>query len=132
VETPPLFYFRQGRRGCRALLRRKGAATNTGNVRGDPVFSFNDTVLNGVAFYDLIPFRNNSAPCDNGKTELKVNNGQGWAQFVSPKINFNNVWFEHCGLPEGRDEQHKDIADVKWQVNTAVPHEDWAYWLKGR
>lgn len=65
---------------------------------GDTVFSFNDTVLNGIAFYDLIAFADaNTNPFfDNGLTELKINNGQGCAQFIAPKINFNNVRFEHC------------------------------------
>ena len=69
---------------------------------GDTVFSFNDTVLNGVGFYDLIVFDedNKDTFFDNGTTELKINNGQGCAQFVSPKINFNNVRFERCSVPE--------------------------------
>ena len=81
----------------------------------DTVFSFNDTVLNGVGFYDLIAFddQNSDPEFDNGTTELKINNGQGCAQFVSPKINFNNVRFERCDLLDcADDEQHKNIADV--------------------
>ena len=74
---------------------------------GDTVFSFNDTVLNGVGFYDLIAFdEENTDPFfDNGTTELKINNGQGCAHFISPKINFNDVRFERCSIPEGRQEQ---------------------------
>ena len=68
---------------------------------GETVLSFNDTVLNGVGFYDLIVFdEDNSDPFfDNGTTELKINNGQGCAQFVSPKINFSDVRFERCSVP---------------------------------
>ncbi|WP_285674283.1 hypothetical protein, partial [Paralimibaculum aggregatum] len=69
---------------------------------GDTVFSFNDTVLNGVGFYDLIVYDETigNADFDNGTTELKINNGQGCAQFISPKINFNNVRFDLCAPPE--------------------------------
>ena len=69
----------------------------------DTVLSFNDTVLNGVGFYDLVAFaeENMSPASDNGTTELKINNGQGCSHFISPKINFSNVRFERCALPGG-------------------------------
>ena len=78
---------------------------------GDLVFSFNDTVLNGVGIYDLIVFdeENNDPFFDNGKTELKINNGQGCAHFISPKINFNDVRFERCALPEG----DREVTNVR-------------------
>jgi hypothetical protein len=106
---------------------------NTGESlqSGDTVFSFNDTVVNGVGFYDLIAFRNNAAASrDNGKTELKINNGQGCAQFVSPKINFNNVRFERCALPKGGDAQHKNIADAAAvSATVVVASDDVAHWV---
>jgi hypothetical protein len=79
--------------------RNSGEAVDS----GDTTFNFNDTVLNGVGFYDLIIFdeQNNNAKFDNGTTELVINNGQGCAHFISPKINFNNVRFERCAIPEG-------------------------------
>lgn len=81
---------------------------------GDTVFSFNDTVLNGVGFYDLIVFDdgNNDPYFDNGTTELKINNGQGCAHFISPKINFNDVRFERCALPEGEDEEQINTGEA--------------------
>jgi protocatechuate 3,4-dioxygenase beta subunit len=116
-------------------------AANTGTNPGEPlnsgdtVFSFNDTVLNGVAFYDLIAFdeQNSDVEFDNGTTELKINNGQGCAQFIAPKINFNNVRFERCDAPEGGDEQHKNIADVSGAtVSGAVETDsDAAHWVVG-
>ncbi len=69
---------------------------------GDTVFNFNNTVLNGVGVYDLIAFdeQNDDLQFDNGKTEIVVNDGQGCAQFVAAKINFNDVRFEHCMFPQ--------------------------------
>lgn len=90
---------------------------------GDTVFSFNDTVLNGVAFWDLIVFgrTENNAPSgspsgnanfDNGTTELKINNGQGCSQFISPKINFNNVRWNRCSEAAGTIQR---IGDRVWE-----------------
>ena len=69
---------------------------------GDTVFNLNDTVLGGIGLYDLIAFDddNGSGFFDDGDTELLISNGQGCAQFISPKINFNNVRFDRCDLPE--------------------------------
>jgi protocatechuate 3,4-dioxygenase beta subunit len=95
---------------------------------GDTVFSFNDTVLNGVGFYDLIVFdENNSDPqFDNGTTELKINNGQGCAHFISPKINFNDVRFERCDLPESSFEpgsyENFAVVTVPGATDTDLSH----------
>ncbi|MCP3976554.1 MAG: hypothetical protein GY720_18865, partial [bacterium] len=88
---------------------------------GDTTLSFNDTVLNGVGFYDLIVFGGNDAQFDNGKTELKINNGQGCAQFVSPKINFNDVRFERCAPSEGGDEPQTNEAEATGSVMGETP-----------
>ncbi|MGK7947066.1 MAG: SdrD B-like domain-containing protein, partial [Microcystaceae cyanobacterium] len=92
---------------------------------GDTTFSFNDTVLNGVGFYDLIEFSrddladgtdnpNKLLNFDKGNTELKINNGQGCSHFISPKINFNNVRFEHCA--GAMEEQQTNIAEANGEV----------------
>ncbi|MCP4426078.1 MAG: hypothetical protein GY803_16420, partial [Chloroflexi bacterium] len=79
---------------------------------GDTTLSFNDTVLNGVGFYDLIVFDENisNGNFDNGITELKINNGQGCSHFISPKINFNNVRFDRCAF--GSFEEQTNVAQV--------------------
>ncbi|MGK7945955.1 MAG: SdrD B-like domain-containing protein, partial [Microcystaceae cyanobacterium] len=89
---------------------------------GDTTFSFNDTVLNGVGFYDLIEFSRDDDSNGNdqagildfdlGTTELKINNGQGCSHFISPKINFNNVRFEHC--LGGGGEPLASLGDYVW------------------
>ncbi|MCP5094439.1 MAG: hypothetical protein GY943_02675, partial [Chloroflexi bacterium] len=81
---------------------------------GDTVFSFNDTVLNGVGFYDLIVFDEDISnnDFDNGTTELKINNGQGCSHFISPKINFNNVRFDRCEYGGLNLELQTNIAET--------------------
>lgn len=81
---------------------------------GDTVLSFNDTVLNGVGFWDLIEFGDNSddGNFDDGTTELKINNGQGCSQFISPKINFNNVRWNKCTPAEADDVDYGDAPDT--------------------
>jgi hypothetical protein len=104
----------------------------------DTVFSFNNTVLNGVGFYDLIAFdeQNSDPEFDNGTTELKINDGQGCAQFISPKINFNDVRFERCSLPEGDDkQQHKNIATVGGKAvgsGAGFSDDDPAHWFAAK
>ena len=51
-------------------------------------FNFNNTVFNGVSFWDL-----SSAGAD-----LSVSNGQGCAQFISDQIVMNNVRFNNCAF----------------------------------
>jgi hypothetical protein len=108
-----------------------GYNAGEGNT-GDTVFSFNDTVLNGVGFWDLIIFgnTNNNNPTssaignanfDNGTTELKVNNGQGCTQFISPKINQNDVRWIRCDC-EGEDMDYVNTATVTglYDVNVGI------------
>lgn len=104
--------------------RNAGESLNS----GDSVFNFNDTVLNGVGFYDLIVFdeQNSDPDFDNGTTELVINNGQGCAHFISPKINFNNVRFERCDLPEPSFEpgcyENYAVATVPGAADTDLSH----------
>ena len=54
-------------------------------------FSFSNTVLNGVAFWNL----------GQAGGEVNVSNGQGCTQFVSDKITLNDVRFARCSfVPE--------------------------------
>jgi hypothetical protein len=58
-------------------------------------FDFSNTVLNGVAFWDL----------SMQGSEISVDNGQGCTQFVGDKIGLQNVRFGRCAFgvaePEG-------------------------------
>jgi hypothetical protein len=58
-------------------------------------FDFSNTVLNGVAFWDLSMLG----------SEISVDNGQGCTQFVGDKIGLQNVRFGRCAFgvaePEG-------------------------------
>ena len=51
-------------------------------------FDFQNTLFNGVAFWDLSDFDG---------ADLKVDNGQGCAQFVGEQIVMNDVRFSFCG-----------------------------------
>ena len=51
-------------------------------------FNFNNTVFNGVSFWDL----------SGTGSDLAVSNGQGCAQFVSDQIVMNNVRFNNCAF----------------------------------
>jgi len=50
---------------------------------GKQIFNFNNTIINGVAFWALL-------------NEININNGQGCTQLVSPKINLNDVRLSRC------------------------------------
>jgi Ca2+-binding RTX toxin-like protein len=41
-----------------------------------------------------------------------ISNGQGCSHFISPKINFSNVRFDHCTFGQERTEQQTNIAGV--------------------
>jgi hypothetical protein len=65
---------------------------------GDTVFTIgNNTVLNGVGLWDL----NAVGEGGSTKTNVSVNNGQGCAQFISQKVNFQNGRWVRCvkGIP---------------------------------
>ena len=51
-------------------------------------FNFQNTVFNGVSFWDLSDFDG---------ADLAVDNGQGCAQFVAEQIVMNDVRFNSCG-----------------------------------
>ena len=60
---------------------------------GDTVFTVgNNTVLNGVALWDL----NAVGAGGSTKTNININNGQGCSQFVSQKVNFQNSRWVRC------------------------------------
>ena len=52
-----------------------------------PVFEFNDTIFNGIAFWAL-----------GDGTAINVNNSQGCVQYVSDQVNFQNVRYNHCSF----------------------------------
>ena len=62
-------------------------------------FNFNNTIINGVAFWDLGPFVN---PIMNHGGEININNAQGCTQLVADKITLNDVRFQRCAaiVPE--------------------------------
>jgi hypothetical protein len=62
----------------------------TSQTDNDAHFSFQNTVFNGVAFWDL------STGVGDG-ADLQVDNGQGCAQFVAPQIVMNDVRLNYCG-----------------------------------
>ena len=68
-----------------------------GSDSSDAVFNADNTVLNGVAFWDLVTVG------DGGSTLINIQNGQGCAQFVGSGIDMDNVRFNHCAgavIPE--------------------------------
>jgi hypothetical protein len=74
-----------------------GESTSSSNT----VFNFNNAVLNGVGFFDLVSFsESGTGPYyDDGRTSLKVNGGQGCTKFISPRVELGNVRFEGCQMP---------------------------------
>ena len=53
----------------------------------NPVFEFNDTIFNGVAFWAL-----------GDGTSINVNNSLGCVQYVSDKVHFDNVRYNQCSF----------------------------------
>lgn len=66
----------------------------------DQVFSFDNMVVNGVAFHDLLAFAGSDPQFDDGETELSMQNVQGCTHIISPKVSLSNVRIEHCAFPE--------------------------------
>jgi hypothetical protein len=62
-------------------------------------FNFNNTVINGVAFWDLGPFVD---PIMNFGGEININNAQGCTQLIADKVTLNDVRFTRCAavVPE--------------------------------
>ncbi len=58
------------------------------NPDNDQHFNFDNTILNGVAFWSL--------GMQGG--EININNAQGCTQLISDKITLNNVRFSRCGV----------------------------------
>ncbi len=61
----------------------------------DSVFNFDNVILNGIGLWDFTAIRPNGID-HTRKTELNINNGQGCAQFISSKVNFNDVRWNRC------------------------------------
>ena len=66
-----------------------------GNGSSDQVFNGNNVILNGIGLWDLVEVGTENS----GDTELIINNGQGCAQFISTKANFQNVRWNRCEPP---------------------------------
>ena len=65
-----------------------------GTSSSDQVFNGDNVILNGIALWDLVEVGTGQA----SDTELIINNGQGCAQFISTKVNFQNVRWNRCTL----------------------------------
>lgn len=61
----------------------------TDQDNNDGHFNFQNTVFNGVAFWDLSDFDG---------ADLAVDNGQGCAQFIAEQIVMNDIRFNNCGF----------------------------------
>ncbi|QDT68234.1 hypothetical protein MalM25_11540 [Planctomycetes bacterium MalM25] len=65
-----------------------------GNDSSDAVFSGNNVVFNGIAFWEL-----NEGTDDDGKNEIDIQNGQGCAQFIgSTVLHTSNSRFNRCTI----------------------------------
>ena len=73
------------------------------SVREDAAqhFNFNNTIINGVAFWDLGSFVD---PTMNLGGEILINNAQGCTQLIADKITLNDIRFARCAavVPEPR------------------------------
>ena len=65
-----------------------------GTSSSDQVFNGSNVILNGIALWDLVEVGTGQA----SDTELIINNGQGCAQFISTKVNFQDVRWNRCTL----------------------------------
>ena len=61
----------------------------------DAVFSFSNVVASGVGFWDLNAVGEGGG---NVNTNIVINNGQGCAQFISQKVNFQNNRWNRCAM----------------------------------
>lgn len=61
-------------------------AANSGPTK-NPVFVFDDTIFNGIAFWAL-----------GDGTSIVVNNSQGCVQYVSDQVNFQDVRYTNCSF----------------------------------
>lgn len=109
----------------------------------DSVFNGDNVVLNGVALWDMvavdvdnvahnadgsIDYQNTTGSIDDKRqTEIVINNGQGCAQFISSKVNMNDVRWNRCSamaqaieqpdLPDVPDPDQPDVPDVVDDAN---------------
>jgi len=65
-----------------------------GTSSSDQVFNGYNVILNGIALWDLVEVGTGQ----DSDTELNIINGQGCAQFISTKVNFQNVRWNRCAL----------------------------------
>jgi len=61
------------------------------NAENNVHFNFDNTILNGVAFWTLEP-----------EGEININNAQGCTQLIADKINLNDVRFTRCAPDDDR------------------------------
>jgi len=61
------------------------------NPQNNVHFNFDNTILNGVAFWTLEP-----------EGEININNSQGCTQLIADKINLNDVRFTRCAPDDDR------------------------------
>ncbi|MBV7328936.1 hypothetical protein KFU94_11865 [Chloroflexi bacterium TSY] len=72
----------------------KAHPNEEGTSSSDQVFNADNLILNGIALWDLVEVGTGQS----SDTEIIVNNGQGCAQFISTKVNFQNVRWNRCTL----------------------------------
>jgi hypothetical protein len=57
-------------------------------------FNFNNTVINGVAFWSMGPYLTD--PISQPGGEININNAQGCTQLIADKVTLNDVRFTRC------------------------------------
>ena len=78
-----------------------------GSSSGDAVFSGNNVVYNGIAFWEL-----NEGTSDTGKNEINIQNGQGCAQFIgSTVLHTSNSRFNKCAFKAEKPPEQLEIPE---------------------
>ncbi|NEP86372.1 MAG: hypothetical protein F6K18_05795 [Okeania sp. SIO2C2] len=82
---------------------------------GDAVFSGNNVVFNGIAFWELAGETN-----DNGKNEIDIQNGQGCAQFIGDTVLHSDSRFNLCTVSTGEQPDLLDFGDLTDNYQTLL------------
>ncbi|NET14977.1 MAG: hypothetical protein F6K08_20160, partial [Okeania sp. SIO1H6] len=82
---------------------------------GDAVFSGNNVVFNGIAFWELDGGSN-----DNGQNEIDIQNGQGCAQFIGDTVLHSDSRFNLCTVSAGEQPDILDFGDLTDNYQTLL------------
>ncbi|WP_293160325.1 GEVED domain-containing protein, partial [Okeania sp. SIO2C9] len=82
---------------------------------GDAVFSGNNVVFNGIAFWELDGGTN-----DNGQNEIDIQNGQGCAQFIGDTVLHSDSRFNLCTVSAGEQPELLDFGDLTDNYQTLL------------